>query len=162
MELPRRKPIRLEQYDYSSNGSYFVTICTRERFEVLSVIEGDGECASLTLLPIGTIVEMEILRLKARFGVTVAKYVIMPNHVHMIIKIYRAEQSPAPTISGIICSLKSITTKTVNRRDNMAGQIIWQRSFYDHIIRDKSEYERIWHYIDSNPQNWNEDSYRKH
>ena len=85
MELPKRKPNRLQNYDYSSNGGYFVTICTEGREKTLSEIVGDG-------FPVpkrpGEIAEQMILQIPKRYaGVTVEQYVVMPNHIHMLIRI---------------------------------------------------------------------------
>ena len=154
-EYPRRKPNRLKGYDYGNSGSYFVTICTKNRCNILSDIGRGGAL----LRPIGKIVETEIRHLMERFDILIDKYVIMPNHVHMILTIQRAEQSPAPTISDVVCAFKSITTKLANQSQQIPGQQIWQRSFYDHIIRNEEEYCKIWEYIEENPSKWLEDCY---
>lgn len=158
MEGPKRKRNRLAGYDYSSCGAYFVTICTKDRLKILSKICRGGAL----LRPIGDICELEIERIQNRFHIMIDKYVIMPNHVHMIIVIgqERAEQSPAPTVGDIICAFKSITTKTANKYENQPGRKIWQRSYHDHIIRNEQEYQKIWNYIDANPMKWDEDCYR--
>ena len=101
----------------------------------------------------------------------------MTNHIHMIISISgergfyrqyelsrklsseRQEQSPCPTIGNIICSLKSITTKKANKQHNTSGRKIWQFRFHDHIIRNEQEYQKISHYIDTNPQTWENDCF---
>ncbi|MEG1044002.1 MAG: transposase [Oscillospiraceae bacterium] len=155
--MPKRKQIRLQGYDYSSNGAYFVTICTNNRQELLCEICRGGAL----LLPIGTICENEISQLQKRYMIKIDKYVIMPNHIHMVIVIdeERAEQSPSPTISDIICTFKSLTTKLSNANDNITGRKIWQRSFHDHIIRNENEYQKICQYIDTNPQKWDEDCF---
>ena len=73
-----------------------------------------------------------------------------------------AEQSPAPTLQTIVCALKSLTTKAVNRQNNTPGEQLWQRSYYEHVIRNNEDYLEIWKYIDGNPSNWLEDQdYRK-
>lgn len=155
MDLPKRKQIRLKDYDYSQNGAYFVSICTQNRCEILSDICRGGAL----LRPIGMIAEIEIHKVTERFHILIDKYVIMPNHVHLIIVIERAEQSPAPTIGDIVCTFKSITTKTANRQDNALGRKICQRSYHDHIIRNEQEYQKIWQYIDTNPLKWEEDCF---
>lgn len=85
-------------------------------------------------------------------GVFIDKYVIMPNHVHLIIKIESGCAMHAPTISNIVGQMKSFVTKQI-------GVHIWQKSFYDHIIRDENDYLKIWNYIDTNPQRWAENKY---
>ena len=120
MNLPKRKKIRLDGYDYSQSGAYFVTICTKDRQELLSDICRGGAL----LRPIGEISETVINNLSERFSINIDKYVIMPNHIHIIITIQRAEQSPAPTIADIICAFKSITTKLANKLDYIPGRQI--------------------------------------
>ncbi len=155
-----RKQNRLIGYDYSLNGAYFVTICTKDRIEILSEICRGGAL----LRPIGFIVESELNELTKRYNATIDKYVIMPNHIHILIIIQwvsgkRAEQSPAPTLSDIICTFKSITTRKANDYTRTPGQKLWQRSFHDRIIRDEHEYQMIWQYIDANPLTWNDDRF---
>ena len=162
-ELPVRKKIRLEGYDYSGNGSYFITICTQKRLHLFGEV-GQGLC-SCRLTPIGEIIEREWYSLTERYPhITFDNFVVMPNHVHAIISINwqseaRQEQSPCPTIGDIICAYKSITTKLCNKNDTITGRKIWHFRFHDHIIRNQDEYERIWHYIDENPAKWTEDRY---
>ena len=155
MELPIRKKIRLKEYDYSRNGAYFITICTQHKRHFLSEICRGGAL----LLPVGQMVENEILALEQKYDLIVDRYIIMPNHLHLLLRLERAEQSPAPTISEVICTLKSITTKKANLCDNTPGRKIWQRSFYDHIIRNEQDYLEIWRYIDQNPLRWELDEF---
>ncbi len=156
--LPKRKSIRLKDYDYSNNGVYFVTICTHDRKCLFGdIVVGQGLC-SCRLSQIGNIVVEEIDALLIRYPtITISNYVIMPNHIHLIIEIERQEQSPCPTIGDIICALKSITTKKSNLCDNIKGCKIWQFRYYDHIIRNEKEYQKIWEYVDTNPRLWEQD-----
>ena len=164
MELPKRKNIRLNGYDYSQNGAYFLTVCTDNREHLLSeVVVGQGLC-SCRLTDIDTLIECEIKKIPERFSnVCIEKYVIMPNHIHMIVVLkQRQEQSPCPTnptIDGIICAYKSITTKLCNVTDNMPGRKIWQFRYHDHIVRSDDDYQKIWQYIDENPAKWTADKY---
>ena len=163
MELPNRKPNRLKQYDYTGNGAYFITICTQNRTEILSeIIVGRGLApAECKLSEYGKIAEQELLNLEKRYaGVKIDKYVIMPNHIHAIISINNdltAGARPRPTLSDIICTFKSITTRLCNKRHK--GNKIFQTSFYDHIIRGEEDFKEIWEYIDGNPQKWREDRF---
>jgi len=156
-QTPLRKPNRLANYDYSQNGAYFITFCTKGRQELLSSI-GEANCVRPTLTSVGELVENELVKLSTVYGsVTLEKYVIMPNHVHMIILIYGAEQTGTtvkviPTVSRIIKQFKGAITKQL-------GQSIWQTSFHDHIIRNESDYLRIWKYIEENPILWAEDCF---
>ena len=166
-ELPVRKRIRLEGYDYSSNGAYFITICTQKRLHLFGEV-GKGLCScrlSCRLTPIGEIIEREWYSLTERYpNIAFDNFVVMPNHIHAIISINldleaRQEQSPCPTIGDIICAYKSITTKLCNKNDNITGRKIWHFRFHDHIIRNQYEYQRIWQYINENPAKWAEDRY---
>ena len=148
-----RKPTRLRGFDYAQRRAYFVTVCTQERCEILADICRGGAL----LLPVGEIVDMEIRRLSRRYDVSVDKYVIMPNHVHMILVLQGKEL--AYSLSDILCALKSRTTKLANQSDGQPGRRIWQRSFHDHIIRDEKDYLKIWQYIDENPMKWEQDCF---
>ena len=167
--LPNRKPTRLPGYDYSQANCYFVTICTDKRKHLLSEITVEeiapDVCRGGALLrPLGIMVEEEIGNLQNRYAVTIDKYVIMPNHIHILFRVEQtrdagAEQSPAPTLGDMVCALKSITTKRANLMDKTPGRKLWQRSFYDHVIRNETDYLRVWQYIDENPAKWAEDEY---
>lgn len=154
-----RKKIRLKEYDYSNSGYYFITICTEQKKKIFCNIVGQGLApAKIKLSPLGKIADNQIKDLPKRFtNITVDKYVIMPNHIHAIIKIEKtAGASPCPTLSDIVCAYKSLTTKNCRKYYN---GIIWQKSFYDHIIRDENDYLRICEYIENNPAKWAEDKY---
>ncbi|MEG1027160.1 MAG: transposase [Oscillospiraceae bacterium] len=112
-------------------------------------------------VPIGEIYKTQIDEIQRKCNITIDKYVIMPNHIHLIIVIAREEQSPSPTASiiDIVCSFKSLTTKSANIKDKMIGRKIWQRSFHDRIIRNEQEYQKIWEYIDTNPMRWEDDCF---
>ena len=148
-----RKPTRLRGFDYAQKRAYFVTVCTQERCEILAEICRGGAL----LLPIGKIVEQEICNLSQKYGVVIDKYVIMPNHIHMILFLWGEECRN--TLSDVLCALKSVTTKRANQVDECSGRRIWQRSFHDHIIRDEKDYLKIWQYIDENPSKWEQDCF---
>lgn len=167
MELTTRKPNRLKEFDYSSNGAYFVTICTQDRLHLLGRIVGAGSSRpnlhpNLQISQEGKIVEQYLLRLPEKYPmIRIDKYTIMPNHIHMILVLSgeNGREDPAPTnptISQIIGWFKYQTTKNINKNDIIK---IWQRSFHDHIIRNEQEYREIWDYIDQNPLKWDEDCY---
>ena len=105
--------------------------------------------------------ENELLALLERYEVVIDKYIIMPNYIHILPTVQRAGQSPAPThnLSGVIGAFKSRTTKAINQMMNTPGRKLWQRSYFDHIIRNEADYLRIWQYIDDNPAHWAEDEY---
>jgi REP element-mobilizing transposase RayT len=159
--LPKRKHPRLKRYDYSLNERYFITICTHQKKRLLSVIKvGRGLAPAETLLTdIGKIVETELLALPLRYDdLLIEKYVIMPNHVHVILTLNAsAGASPRPTLMDIVCTFKSLCTRRCKQMT--AIDQLWQTSFYDHIIRDELDYKNIWNYIDNNPARWAEDKY---
>ena len=158
--LPTRKPTRLKEFDYSQSGYYFITICTDKRENILSNIVGEG-------FPLpqhtkqGKIVENIILSINQKYPtVSVNKFVIMPNHIHLILILENfGRGNPSPTVSAIIGWLKYCATKQINSHFGTAGNKIFQRSFHDHIIRNEKDYLEIWNYIDTNPQKWKEDCF---
>ena len=146
MEHTERKAIRLQEYDYSENGAYFITICTKDRAQILSHIVGDD--AHIVPTPIGRLVDKYIQSIPG-----IEKYVIMPNHIHMIIRIDNGPMwasAPTQSIPSRIRSFKTLVTKEL-------GVSIFQRSYYDHIIRGEEDYRDVWQYIDGNPARWRED-----
>ena len=167
MELQKRKSNRLSGFDYSASGYYFITICTAEKQKILCNIVGCGipdapktsksvgaNCVrpQIILSKIGQIIKNNIDMLDKTYQtVSVDRYVIMPNHLHLILMIDGRTQF-APTISRVIKQFKGSITKQV-------GIPIWQKSFYDHIIRDEKDYLRICEYIENNPAKWTEDKY---
>ena len=159
MELPKRKHLRLESFDYSSSGAYFITICTENRRQILSRIVGRGlapaETNGLEYTSFGKIAEKQLLLLEERYHfLTVDQYIIMPNHIHVILFLddKTAGASPRPTIMDIVCAYKSLTT--IECRKHGCSEKLFQTSFYDHIIRNREDYEEIRKYIHENPQRW--------
>ena len=172
MERPERKPNRLPGYDYASHGAYFVTICTAKKEPLFweGAHPGDNNDrggnhvgaaisrpqATLQLSPAGRLVEQAIQAIPAHYpAVSVDKYVIMPNHVHAIIRIETSGDGgrmvSAPTLSTVVGQMKRWVSKQI-------GRPIWQKSFYDHVIRNEKEYLDDWSYIDQNPAKWEEDA----
>lgn len=157
-ERCQRKKLRLDGYDYASCGVYFITICTNERKPLFWANVGaicDRPPAAPKLSSLGEIVKKEILRLDETYEeVQVENYCIMPNHVHFLLLIQPDEGGRtqfAPTISRIMKQFKGAATKK-------AGFPLWQKSFYDHIVRSRESYLDIWQYIDENPLKWQLDS----
>ncbi|MFH1847277.1 MAG: transposase [Candidatus Omnitrophota bacterium] len=167
-KLPARKPIRLKQYDYSQSGYYYVTICTYNRQKLF------GDIADNYMIPndIGKIIKNTWLQIPSHFvNVKLDEYVIMPNHIHGIINNVGAglprpknvmvdttngRGNHAPTLGNIIAYFKYQSTKHVNNLQNTPGQKIWQRLFYDHIIRNEKLLNKIREYIINNPTRWDE------
>ena len=157
VDYPKRKKNRLENYDYSQNGAYFITICTDDRKCLLSRIVGAtlGRPAYAELTAWGKCVEHAILRIPECYpDVRLEKYVIMPNHIHLLLMIDTLHGRPrvAPTISRIVQQTKGLATRLI-------GHNIFQKSFHDHIIRDDAHYRMIWQYIDTNPARWQQDCF---
>ena len=160
-EFTQRKNIRLKNYDYSLGGHYFITICTKDKKCLLgSVNQNVGAIInrpreSVKLSTYGKIVETAINEIPQHYEkIEIDKYVIMPNHIHMIliITVTGGRLIIAPTVSRIIKQLKSHITKQI-------GFPVFQRSFHDRIIRNEREYREIWQYIEYNPLNWLDDDY---
>ena len=156
--LPQRKKNRLEDFDYSTPGAYFITICTENRRNLLGQIVGGGalDAPQIRLSAAGEIVEKYILSGNRAANVTVDKFVIMPNHIHMILIINGGpSKAPAPT-NAAIPHFVSTFKRFVNRE---VGKNIFQRSYHDHVIRGDADYLQIWQYIDSNTAKWKEDCF---
>lgn len=162
MSQPERKPNRIENYDYSQNGAYFVTVCTQDRKRILSQIVGDGFPVPMMC---GKIAEEMILRIPEKYpNVSVDKYVIMPDHIHILLRIelvgeaFRLPEegtgNPSPTVGNVMGWYKYQTTKQINLFRKTPGGQVFQRSYYDHVIRNQQDYNEIWEYIDNNPCKW--------
>lgn len=188
--LPNRQSIRLKNYDYSQDGSYFITLVTQDRIHLFGKIE-DGK---MILNSVGKIVEEEWIKtIQLRTNIALGEFVIMPDHMHMIITItaqmekkedkewiHSNPKSPSQTIGAIIRGFKGASTKKINLFLNSTGESpfaptsespfapnlsqfattefyknkIFQRNYYEHIIRNQNDYNRIEQYILDNPKNW--------
>ncbi len=178
-KYPVRKRLRLKSYDYSQNGCYFVTICSKDRRSVFGSIDialgGKAECL---LSGLGLVLQEQWLLLDNRFpGTCVLPFCIMPNHFHGVITLPcktwseevpqqehttddgRQGQSPCPTLGDIVGSFKSVTTRLYNQSGGARGITVWQSRYYDRIIRDEKEYLMICQYIEQNAAKWKEDRY---
>ena len=158
-KLPKRKMTRWDQKDYSSEGRYFITICTQNRKPILSRISSVGvdvlDDPQIQLLTFGKIAEKYINQLNDFYNdLEVDQYVIMPNHIHLILFVYGNGPS-APTKQHSVVSRFVSTFKRFCNKEY--GANIWQRSFYDHIIRDREDYQNHLRYIYENPLKWSED-----
>ena len=156
MSVQKRKSPRLKEYDYSLPGAYFVTVCTKEKKCLLSEFVGEGLCPlpENRLTPIGEEIKSSIRFINDNYpGVTIDRYVIMPNHIHLIV-IIETGGDGTPPLQDIIGRLKSYTT-------GKYGAELWQRSYHDHIIRGEEDYQKIWNYIDENPLKWEVDCFYK-
>ena len=183
-DIHHRHSIRLKNYDYSSNGMYFVTICTQDRMPLFGEINVGADLVSALVKhnAAGIMVESTYKKIIDSFpNVMSDKFIVMPNHFHCIIVITeidaatkrpetiinRADTKSAPTVTAatigaIVQAFKSKTTveyisgvksglyPPFNKR-------VWQRNYYEHIIRNESDYQKIWQYIDTNPSHWEQD-----
>ncbi len=178
-----RKTIRLKEFDYSQPGAYFVTVVTHGRL----CLFGEIQDCEMHLNQFGQIVRRAWLDLPKHYKqVESGAFCIMPNHVHGIIILnddnvgaglhvgqnncvnmhfnsrgdHTSPSRPAPTktpLSEIIRALKSFSARRINARRKMVGKPVWQRNYYEHVIRNEDDFRRIQHYIESNPANWNSD-----
>ena len=165
--LPVRKRNRLELFDYSSCAAYFITICTYTKkclFWASKQPNFVGEDIilppeSVNLSAIGKVVKQSIESISVHYpNIEVWDYVIMPNHVHMILVIPEAcgRMISSPTNKGSVLTAVGQMKRHVSKA---IGKPIWQKSFHDHIIRDRQDYEQIAKYIYENPIRWQNDCF---
>ena len=162
MEYPKRKHIRLKDYDYSQAGAYFLTICAENRASLFSAVVGRGllDAPEVQLTEIGRCIQDAMTYLEEHDPVIkIVASVIMPNHVHVLLVIQPeasgASRRPRPTemrVPKFVSSLKRYTNRVCNHS-------LWQTSYHDHIIRGENDFLRHWTYIDQNPARWAEDEY---
>jgi len=156
--MRRKNSLRLENYDYTKEGSYFITIVTQNKNALLGEIRED----EMLLNEAGEMIEIWIKKLSSKFmGIGIESMVIMPNHIHFIL--IKEEGSKENTLSKIVQWFKTMTTnayiKGVRAEIYMPfDKKLWQRNYYEHIIRDENSYHEIREYIQNNPQKWKEDS----
>ena len=166
----KRKSNRIQNYDYSQDGVYFITVCTKDNASLFGEIAVAANSVRHQFSDIGLVVDKAIANIPEIYEtVEVDRYVIMPNHVHVILTIYGEQCSPprnyetvngehcsplrnVPTISRIIKQFKGAITKQV-------GFSPWQKSFHDHVIRNQEDYNRVAEYIENNPARWTDDQY---
>ena len=161
MELPNRKTVRLKDYDYSTPGYYFVTLCTKEKKKLLCDIVGTGvlDGPQVRFTAHGEIARKHLEEMANFYrDVKLEKYVIMPNHIHLLLHVYGVDGPsgrPVPTNSAI-----SKFVGTLKRFCNREyGVNIWQARSHDHIVRGEKDYLKIWAYIDHNPAKWADDCF---
>jgi putative transposase len=182
-EIHHRHSIRLQGYDYSASGAYFITICTYQR----QCLFGDVVNGMMELNSFGRLAQSCWQRSPHHFPqVDLDAFVIMPNHVHGILRLgctigrgeaFGRETSddckdclpnasplqPMPkgtksgSIAAIVQNFKSVSTRRINQSQQNTGTTIWQRNYYEHIIRDETTFQAIRQYIQNNPQDWIED-----
>jgi putative transposase len=152
-KIHHRHSIRLQGYDYSQAGAYYVTIVIHDREQILGEIINQ----EMRLNKNGEIVKYAWLDLPKHYrNVKLDAFVIMPNHVHGIIILTDHDGKRHP-LSEIVRAFKSFSARRINGLRNTQGVPVWQRNYYEHIIRNEQEHERIYNYILSNPLNWEND-----
>ena len=145
--MQTRKEIRLPHFDYARHGMYFVTICLRDRVPLLGRVEEHD----VRLTSLGEIVAHEIARLGSRFReVGVDLSIVMPDHTHVIL----ALRDRVRTLGAVVGALKSSSAAQINTFRETPGTPLWQRGYYDHVIRDDEDLDRIRVYIKTNPTRW--------
>ncbi len=167
----QRRSIRLASYDYGGPGSYFVTVCTNQRLCLFGEVVG-GE---VNLSPYGGIVMNcwhDLVNHYAR--VELDAFVVMPNHIHGIIVLTDVDRrtgvgagfKPALTaarsrsygLPEIVRAFKTFSSRRINEARATSGESVWQRNYYERVIRDKAELDRARRYIVGNPANWSRDA----
>jgi len=174
--LPNRRSVRIKSFDYSQAGMYFVTVCTHERKCIFGEIVGDEFVPNA----LGKIVNRCWREIPGHFpGVGIEIHAVMPNHFHGLIslpKLARAEeraQHAAPlrarsgaveavdalarrSVGAIMRSFKAAVAKDARETLGLAATV-WQRGYYEHVIRDKRDFQNVWEYIRWNPLRWAQD-----
>lgn len=161
--MRNRKTIRLRHFDYSTPGYYYVTICTHNRKNLFRTCRRDAPCGCPPVCTeLGIIAENTIPIIEERFNIVVDKYIIMPNHIHMIIILSEQPTNNTPSIPQILDAYKSLISvqwlKICKQRNQHMGKI-WQRSYYERVLRSEQEYFNKWDYIDTNLIRWMDDDY---
>jgi putative transposase len=151
--LPQRKSPRLQDYDYSQSGAYFVTICTHQRSQLFGTIE-NGE---MTLNAKGEIAAECWQAIPKHYpDVDLDVYVVMPNHVHGIV-IIQGENTVFKTVLGrVINAYRGAVTAKI-RKLTKSKVIVWQGRYHDHIIRNEAGLNHIRNYVHHNPESWEKD-----
>ncbi len=163
-KLPKRQPSRLAEFDYSSEAYYFLTLCAFHHKCLFSRIVGGGvlDAPQCELSSFGKLVESNLLAITDRHGrLFLDRYVVMPNHIHVLLHTGGASRTPPPTsppasskANALIPAFVS-TWKRFSQKE--AGCVLFQRSYYDHIIRNEQDFLTHWNYIEHNPARWLED-----
>lgn len=160
MDLPKRKNLRLENYDYSQNGGYFVTICTHERSHVFGEVTGSVVGANLCVRPN----EPDKMVLKWLFeienkypGTKIDYYIVMPDHLHFVL-LKTGAHTGAP-LQEIVKWFKTQTTNEYIKGVKIGlyepfNRHLWQRGYFEHIIRNQQDLDEIRRYIENNPAKW--------
>jgi REP element-mobilizing transposase RayT len=161
----RRRSIRLKRHDYCEPGAYYVTICVLGRERILSRVRA----GQVDVLEAGAIVEQVWQSLPAHFDhVTLDAFVVMPDHVHGIVVLsdsFKSPKKPATqrangtqpgSLAAIVQNFKSVSARRINQARGTSGRRVWQEDYYEHIVRDADDMDRIRRYIAANPSRWHD------
>ena len=150
-EIHHRRSIRLQGYDYTNTGIYFVTICCHQRQHLFGEID-NGE---MKINAIGQIVSNLWQKTPQHFpNVELDAFILMPDHLHGIIII--SESTEKSSLANIVQNFKSISSRKINRINKNYGISIWQRNYYERIVRSELEFKNLREYIENNPANWSD------
>ncbi|MEA5534285.1 transposase [Crocosphaera sp. XPORK-15E] len=164
-DFSHRRSIRIKEYNYADNGAYFVTLCTKNK----QCIFADIKQGKIKICALGAIAHNCWLKISEHFPhVILDVFVIMPNHVHGILWLNNSQKPVnearsfgnivAGSLSSVIRSYKAAVTKEINYICGQKGtSLVWQRNYYEHIIRDEKALQEIRKYIVENPLNWDKD-----
>jgi REP element-mobilizing transposase RayT len=154
-KYPQRKSPRLQGYDYSQSGAYFVTICTHERQHLFGTIEDH----SMILNDYGKIASERWYAIPGHYpDVELDAFVVMPNHVHGILCLLGDDKGFKTILGRVINAYKGAVTAQIRKQHN-SNVIVWQGRYHDHIIRNEKRLNRIRQYVIANPQLWQEDTF---
>jgi REP element-mobilizing transposase RayT len=167
LNMGQRRSLRLAGYDYSAPGMYFVTVCTEAKVALFGEIHGSG----VKLNAAGDVVVGAWMEIPERFvGVQLDSFVVMPNHFHGVIFILsggvgntkskdsdEGAASSAPTLGKIMRAFKSISAIRVNEVLGRKGRAVWQRNYFERIVRRGKDLDDVRRYIAENPERWGED-----
>ena len=149
---PKRRSIRLRDYDYSNAGAYFVTICTYHRQCALSEVVGE----TIVMNPVGEAIAQIWQSLPERFpNIEIDAWVIMPNHLHGVVGI--TDRASSKPLGQLIGAFKVLSTRRANAIRRTVRAMLWQRNYYEHVVRTEADLERIREYIAMNPARWSDD-----
>ncbi len=164
--LPQRKRLRLKHYDYSTQGLYFLTVCCRNHICYFGSIAKD----KMQLNDAGLIIEKWYLKIPEKFtNLAIHDYVIMPNHFHCVLEIMQSQTAvghAGPSLPDVMQWFKTMTTndyiKNVKTNNwQRFDKRLWQRSYFEHVVRTEQNHQTIVDYIKYNPQKWADDKYYK-
>ena len=159
IELPKRKQNRLSEFDYGQPGCYFITLCTFHRADLFQMARSEEAVASGRLdSPANQIIHKWIRETgKKFFNLSIDKYMIMADHLHLLVTI--KERRSGCSLPDMMRYFKTMTTNEYIRGVRAGSlpafdQKLWQKSYYDHVIRNQLDYNEIWEYIENNPLKW--------